>query len=45
MVEDFLYICDDAYKRRDFLAMERSILKEIGLIMFYIYTGTLSPSG
>lgn len=30
LVEDFLYICDDAYKRRDFLAMERSILKAIG---------------
>ncbi|KAK3598564.1 hypothetical protein CHS0354_009755 [Potamilus streckersoni] len=30
LVEDFLYICDDAYKRREFLTMERTILKTIG---------------
>ncbi|KAL5004745.1 hypothetical protein ScPMuIL_018201 [Solemya velum] len=30
LVEDFLYICDDAYKTREFLAMERSILKTVG---------------
>lgn len=30
MVADFLYICDDAYTKNDFLAMERSVLKTIG---------------
>lgn len=30
LVEDFLYICDDAYKRKEFLDMERCILKTIG---------------
>lgn len=29
-MEDFLYICDDAYKRKEFLDMERVILKAIG---------------
>ncbi|XP_062868195.1 G2/mitotic-specific cyclin-B3-like [Trichomycterus rosablanca] len=26
-VDDFMYICDDAYQRREFLAMERNILQ------------------
>lgn len=30
LVADFLYICDDAYTKDDFLAMERSVLKTIG---------------
>lgn len=30
LVEDFLYICDDAYKRKEFLDMERCILHAIG---------------
>ncbi|KAH3809802.1 G2/mitotic-specific cyclin-B3-like [Dreissena polymorpha] len=30
LVEDFLYICDDAYKRKEFLDMERCLLKAIG---------------
>lgn len=30
LVEDFLYICDDAYRRKEFLDMERCILKTIG---------------
>ncbi|KAK3882843.1 hypothetical protein Pcinc_012813 [Petrolisthes cinctipes] len=29
-VDDFLYICDDAYKRKELLAMEMKILKVIG---------------
>lgn len=29
LVEDFLYICDDAYKRHEFLEMERCILRTI----------------
>ncbi|CAK8682742.1 unnamed protein product [Clavelina lepadiformis] len=29
-VDDFLYICDDAYTKKDMLAMERSILIVIG---------------
>ena len=29
-MEDFLYICDDAYKRKEFLDMERCLLKAIG---------------
>ena len=27
MVDDFLYLCDDAYTRDDLLRMERDILK------------------
>ncbi|WAR27887.1 CCNB3-like protein [Mya arenaria] len=30
LVEDFLYICDDAYKRTEFLDMERAILHAVG---------------
>ncbi|XP_050417984.2 G2/mitotic-specific cyclin-B3 [Patella vulgata] len=30
LIEDFLYICDDAYNRKEFLDMERNILKTIG---------------
>ncbi|XP_048746879.2 G2/mitotic-specific cyclin-B3-like [Ostrea edulis] len=30
LIEDFLYICDDAYTRVEFLDMERMILKTIG---------------
>jgi cyclin B len=30
LIDDFLYICDDAYKRVDFLDMERNILKTVG---------------
>ncbi|ESO83758.1 hypothetical protein LOTGIDRAFT_222373 [Lottia gigantea] len=30
LIEDFLYICDDAYNRREFLEMERNLLKTIG---------------
>ncbi|XP_061171406.1 G2/mitotic-specific cyclin-B3-like [Saccostrea echinata] len=30
LIEDFLYICDDAYRRTEFLEMERSILKTVG---------------
>ncbi|KAI4882505.1 hypothetical protein NFI96_018907 [Prochilodus magdalenae] len=26
-IDDFLYICDDAYKRQEFLVMERSVLQ------------------
>lgn len=26
-IDDFLYICDDAYKRQEFLVMERNILR------------------
>lgn len=26
-IEDFLYICDDAYERQEFLVMERKILQ------------------
>lgn len=29
-VDDFLYICDDAYTRRDLIRMEMSILKAVG---------------
>lgn len=29
-VEDFLYVCDDAYKRAEFLAMERDLLRTVG---------------
>lgn len=29
-VEDFLYVCDDAYKKPEFLAMERDLLRTIG---------------
>lgn len=28
-MDDFLYICDDAYKREDLIAMERSILSTL----------------
>ena len=30
LIEDFLYICDDAYRRSEFLEMERMVLKTIG---------------
>ena len=30
MLDDFLYICDDAYTRGELLRMEQSILKMIG---------------
>ncbi|XP_033117939.1 G2/mitotic-specific cyclin-B3-like [Anneissia japonica] len=30
LLDDFKYICDDAYKRKDFIMMEMSILKTIG---------------
>lgn len=30
LIEDFLYICDDAYRRTEFLEMERTLLKTIG---------------
>ena len=40
-VDDFLYICDDAYTRRDLIRMEMSILKainfDIGLPLSYIF--------
>jgi len=29
MVEDFLYLCDDAYTRADILEMERNILRKL----------------
>lgn len=28
-VDDFLYICDDAYNRKELIAMEMKILKKI----------------
>ena len=40
-VDDFLYICDDAYTRRDLIQMEMSILKavdfDIGLPLSYSF--------
>jgi len=40
-VDDFLYICDDAYTRRDLICMEMSILKavdfDIGLPLSYSF--------
>jgi cyclin B len=40
-VDDFLYICDDAYTRRDLIKMEMSILKavdfDIGLPLSYSF--------
>lgn len=30
VVDDFLYICDDAYKRHELLAMEQKVLKTLG---------------
>ena len=35
MVEDFLYVCDDAYTRPAFLAMERNVLSVVGFDMMY----------
>ncbi|XP_023214597.1 G2/mitotic-specific cyclin-B3-like, partial [Centruroides sculpturatus] len=29
LIDDFLYICDDAYSRKELIAMERNILKEL----------------
>lgn len=29
MLDDFLYICDDAYKRNELISMEQAILKTI----------------
>lgn len=40
-VDDFLYICDDAYTRRDLIKMEMNILKtidfDIGLPLSYSF--------
>lgn len=39
LIEDFLYICDDAYNRRDFILMEQSIFRtldyDIGMPLSY----------
>nr|KAG5690971.1 hypothetical protein BaRGS_027290 [Batillaria attramentaria] len=29
-VEDFLYVCDDAYRKQEFLSMERDLLRTVG---------------
>lgn len=29
-MDDFLYVCDDAYKREEVIAMETSILQALG---------------
>ncbi|XP_070539288.1 G2/mitotic-specific cyclin-B3-like [Ptychodera flava] len=30
VLDDFIFICDDAYKRNEFLCMERTVLKTLG---------------
>lgn len=30
LIEDFLYICDDAYTRQEFIQMEMNILRIVG---------------
>lgn len=34
-IEDFLYICDDAYKRRDLILMEMDVLKKVNFFLGY----------
>ena len=55
MVDDFLYICDDAYNRMEFVRMEKDILRTVdfnlGMPISYRFlrrlakVSRLSPSG
>lgn len=49
LIEDFLYICDDAYNRREFILMEMSIFRtinyDIGMPLSYRFLRRYSKCG